>query len=283
MVSDDDAPIKSVHKVICIMVLRQLTRALIFLAFLQLAGCFGGANYAPVVERQERISSVPAAHLVNRGETLYSIAWRYSLDFKGLARTNNIAPPYIIYPGQSLRLKTALSTALVTATPVSKGVQASDSQGVAKTTTLHKKPRASRDNRGSDAGFALDRNRYPFTWRWPAKGKMIRRYSSSSTMHKGIDIKGKLGDSVYAANSGKIVYAGSGLVGYGKLLIIKHDDHYLSAYGHNSKLLVSEGELVKVGQRIAKFGDTGTDKVKLHFEIRKKGKPVNPLGLLSRD
>jgi len=109
-----------------------------------------------------------------------------------------------------------------------------------------------------------------------------RRFSPASGTHKGIDIKGKLGEPVYAASSGKVVYAGTGLVGYGKLLILKHNENYLSAYGHNRNLLVKEGEKVKVGQRIAEIGDTGTDEVKLHFEIRHNGKPVDPIKLLPK-
>jgi lipoprotein NlpD len=128
----------------------------------------------------------------------------------------------------------------------------------------------------------LDRNKYPFKWQWPARGKLIRGYQSSGTVHRGIDLKGKLGEPVYAANSGVVVYAGSGLKGYGNLLIIKHNEYYLSAYGHNSELLVSEGENVKSGQQIAKIGDTGTNEFKLHFEIRRDGKPVDPTGLLPR-
>jgi lipoprotein NlpD len=98
--------------------------------------------------------------------------------------------------------------------------------------------------------------------------------------HKGIDIRGELGEPVYAVNSGKVVYAGSGLVGYGNLLIIKHSDRYLSAYAHNSRLLVGEGKIVKAGDRIAEIGDSGTDSVKLHFEIRCDGEPIDPLRIL---
>lgn len=117
-------------------------------------------------------------------------------------------------------------------------------------------------------------------WRWPSNGKVLRRYSSS--VHKGIDIGGRLGDPVKAVAAGQVVYAGTGIVGLGELLIIKHNDVYLSAYGHNSRLLVGEGDNIKLGQRIAQKGSSGTDTVKLHFEIRKEGKPIDPLRLLPR-
>jgi lipoprotein NlpD len=115
-------------------------------------------------------------------------------------------------------------------------------------------------------------------WRWPAKGKVIRGFSG--TVHKGIDIDGKAGDPVRAVAPGMVVYSGSGIVGYGNLLIVKHNELYLSAYGHNKRLLVKEGESVKAGQQIAKKGSSATNTVKLHFEIRREGKPVNPDKLL---
>jgi lipoprotein NlpD len=115
-------------------------------------------------------------------------------------------------------------------------------------------------------------------WRWPTAGPVIRGYSES--VHKGIDIGGARGDAVSAVASGKVVYAGTGIAGFGELLIIKHNDVYLSAYGHNDELLVAEGDTVVAGQAIAQKGSSGTDAVKLHFEIRQEGKPIDPLRLL---
>ncbi len=117
-------------------------------------------------------------------------------------------------------------------------------------------------------------------WRWPAEGRVVREFSG--TVHKGIDIGGERGDAVVAVADGVVVYAGTGIVGFGELLIVKHDDTYLSAYGHNERLLVREGASVSAGQQIAKKGSSGTDSVKLHFEIRKNGKPINPLQLLPK-
>ena len=117
-------------------------------------------------------------------------------------------------------------------------------------------------------------------WRWPSAGRVIRGYSNN--LHKGIDIAGKRGAPVRAVAAGNVVYAGTGVTGYGALIIVKHNDDYLSAYGHNDTLLVAEGDRVAAGQGIARMGSTGTDSVKLHFEIRRRGKPVDPLKILPR-
>lgn len=242
-----------------------------------IAGCAGERYGAPVVERQETPATLPASHIVARGETLYSIAWRYGIDVRRLIGTNAMNAPYTIYPGQTLRLKGAAKGTVKTADKPGKRQDkvrsreplSTSSDNVARVPTT-----------APASTPAIDRKRYPYRWQWPAKGNTLRAFSLTGDVHKGIDIQGNLGEPVHAANSGQVVYAGSGLVGYGKLLIIKHDEHYLSAYGHNHTLLVSEGEWVKVGQRIAEFGDSGTDRVKLHFEVRHDGKPVSPQRVL---
>ena len=119
-------------------------------------------------------------------------------------------------------------------------------------------------------------------WRWPTRGIILSSFQGNDGFNKGIDLGGKLGEPVLAAAAGQVVYAGSGLRGYGKLLIIKHNETFLSAYAHNERLRVKEGDLVKVGQVIADMGSSGTDRVKLHFEIRRDGTPVDPLKYLPR-
>ena len=188
-------------------------------------------------------------HIVERGDTLYSISWRYGLDAKQIARWNGIARPYTIFPGQRIRLGPGASTSK-SATKKSKKQQ--------------QKVVAAKS---------------PGDWRWPVKGKVIKKFSKENN---GIDIKAKEGTIIKAASAGKVVYAGSGLRGYGNLLIIKHNATYFSAYAHSRRLLVSEGSQVKVGEKIAEVGSTGTDKTKLHFEIRKDGNPVDPLKYLPR-
>jgi lipoprotein NlpD len=123
---------------------------------------------------------------------------------------------------------------------------------------------------------------YDGHWVWPTRGRLLRSYQSSGRGKRGIDIGGHDGQPVKAAANGKVVYAGSGLVGYGRLIIIKHNENLLSAYGHNSKLLVSEGDQVRAGQQIAEMGSSGTSRTELYFEVRKDGKPVDPLRYLPK-
>lgn len=223
---------------------------------------------------------------MQKGDTLYSIAFRYGLDYRRLAAGNGIAAPYTIYVGQRLQLREADPPArTASASSTRKGAtQASASAPGpappgAKPTPVTK-PSSKPATTASSSRPAAAVGGPVKTWRWPTSGKVVRGYSS--TVHKGIDISGKRGDPVEAVAAGQVVYAGTGIVGLGELIIIKHNDVYLSAYGHNSRLLVSEGTEVKAGQKIAEKGSSGTDKVRLHFEIRKEGKPIDPLRLLPR-
>jgi len=197
-------------------------------------------------------------HIVKKGDTLFSISWRYGIDAKELARWNRIPHPYTIYPGQRLRLN---STA-----PTSSTAYKSSSKSSSKQT---KKTQKTKKVASVPVG----------DWRWPARGKLLSKFSAKNN---GIDIAAKEGTVVSAAAAGKVVYAGNGLKGYGNLLIIKHNASYFSVYAHNKRLLVSEGATVKIGQKIAEVGSTGTDRSKLHFEIRKDGNPVDPLKFLPR-
>jgi lipoprotein NlpD len=122
----------------------------------------------------------------------------------------------------------------------------------------------------------------PGNWHWPTTGPIIKAFSLNRNVNKGIDLGGKLGEAVSSAGDGTVVYAGNGILGYGNLIIIKHNQEFLSAYAHNSRVLVEEGTNVKVGQVIAEIGSSGTDRNKLHFEVRREGKPVNPLYYLPR-
>ena len=244
-----------------------------------LASCSSGYR-APVEDRQQRSkSATPSVYHVQRGETLYSISWRYGLDYRSVALANGIPSPYTIYPGQKLDLKKKAASAATaktrTAKPSSSKSKASPTSTSGNTASSKTVPVASTPPPAkSSIAAATNISK----WRWPTKGKVVRGYSS--TVHKGIDISGISGDAIYAVASGKVVYAGTGVVGYGEMLIVKHSEIYLSAYGHNSRLLVREGEQVKAGQKIAEKGNSGTDTVKLHFEIRKEGKPVDPKKLL---
>lgn len=248
---------------------------------LLLSGCGTGGNYAPVVDRDRVRSGYPGVHTVKRGETLYSIAWHHNMEFRQLATANGIASPFVIFPGQKLLLTAGKKVTSKVSKPRLPRKNREIKTGKNNSQSLNKNIISKKNThlRRSDA----DTKKVGLLrWVWPAKGKVIRRFSASGSVHKGIDLRGKLGEPVHAANAGKVVYAGSGLVGYGKLLIVKHDKRYLSAYAHNSKLVVKEGQQVKAGQKIAEIGDTGTNTVKLHFEIRRDGKPINPLKLMPK-
>jgi lipoprotein NlpD len=223
-----------------------------------------------------------STHKVRKGETLYSIAWRYDLDYKDVARWNNIRPPYSIYAGQELWLSSRYPSS--TTYRGQRASTSSSSSGSAKTQTKRTHtPKATqqKQRKKSDSGGGS----YPsgrLTWQWPAAGKIIRTYSTTNQGKKGIDIAGKTGQPVVAAAEGKVVYGGVGLKGYGKLIIIKHNDNFFSAYAHNNKILVKEGTWVKRGQKIAEIGNTDADRTMLHFEIRRNGNPVDPLGYLPK-
>ena len=242
---------------------------------LGLAGC-GGNPPAPIEDRGAAGSVDRAGrYTVARGDTLYSIAFRFGLDYRRLAAGNAIAPPYTIYPGQELDLKARAATpARQASSAPARSTARTPPAATAKPAPRQARPVAPRPT-ASAAGEAPVSN-----WRWPAAGAVARGFSS--TVHKGIDIAGAKGDPVRASAAGRVVYAGAGIAGYGNLLIVRHNARYLSAYGHNDRLLVGEGEQVAAGQRIATRGSSGTDSVKLHFEIRRDGKPVDPLSLLPK-
>jgi len=261
----------------------------------------------------------PPTYVVRRGDTLYQIALDNGLDWRELADWNRIDPNRI-YAGQELRLRApAGATATVKPVPAPAPVQGrpigpAESAPAASTTPslVVSEPKAERVPYSDQAlarlaappaappavvaarpepkpepaapppqpsAPAADLDDENVAWAWPASGRLSNPYSESAAL-KGIGIAGKTGQPVMAAAPGKVVYSGSGLRGYGKLVIIKHNKEYLSVYAHNSELLVKEGQSVARGQKIAEMGGTDADIVKLHFEIRRYGKPVDPLKLL---
>ncbi|RKZ79773.1 MAG: peptidase M23 [Gammaproteobacteria bacterium] len=232
-------------------------------------GSFGSNNTKATQSKashaKPRPSKPPAIYKVKKGDTLYSISWRYGMDYKKVAKINNIRSPYNIYIGQKIRFKSNNTTTKTK----------TKSQPSKKTTATKQKTTKKAAVSTSTA------NKY-LTWRWPTNGKVVSTYSKSAAGRKGINIAGKSGQSVVASASGKVVYSGNGLPRYGNLLIIKHNDVYLSAYAHNRKLLVKEGQQVKAGQKIATLGKTGTQQNQLHFEIRRNGKPVDPMRFLPK-
>ncbi|MDU9402508.1 peptidoglycan DD-metalloendopeptidase family protein [Pseudomonas sp. zfem004] len=257
-----------------------------------LAGCSStGSSGARVVDRNNAAPKRPAVtsgqYVVKPGDTLFSIAFRYGWDYKELAARNNIPPPYTIRPGQPIRFS---SGAGGSTTVVTSGPSSSSKTTVTRRPVGTPPPPANNGKSATSASSSSSQTvaqvpaaeRAVGGWTWPANGVLIGKFASNGSLNKGVDIAGDLGQPVFAAADGAVVYAGSGLRGYGELIIIKHSDTYVSAYGHNRRLLVREGQQVKAGQTIAEMGSTGTDRVKLHFEIRRQGKPVDPLQFLPR-
>jgi lipoprotein NlpD len=234
-----------------------------------LHGCSFSRSTAAPTQNREKASYVPDYHTVRKGDTLYSIAWRYNADYRELARRNGIRKPYTIYIGQKISIKNKA---------VSKPSRKSGNKH-AKKRSEKIEATSQKQKKRSKPSTSKSRSLH---WGWPVTGRIISTFSNNDPSRKGVDIAGKAGTPILAASDGEIVYSGSGLVGLGMLIIVKHDDHYLSAYGHNRKLLVNEGTKVKRGQRIAEMGKTGTDKTMLHFQIRYDGKPVDPLRYLPK-
>jgi lipoprotein NlpD len=257
-----------------------------------LVGCSSNkSSDVRVVDRNNAVAQRPAVttgqYVVRPKDTLFSIAFRYGWDYKALAARNNIPTPYTIHPGQTIRFDGRTGS---TPTTVVSAPDSTPSSSL-KTTVIRRQPNGATTSTAVVAPSVANKpapapmppaGPAPTGWGWPSNGILIGKFSSNGSLNKGIDIAGDLGQPVLAASDGTVVYAGSGLRGYGELVIIKHSDTYVSAYGHNRRLLVREGQQVKVGQTIAEMGSTGTDRVKLHFEIRRQGKPVDPLQFLPR-
>jgi lipoprotein NlpD len=210
-----------------------------------------------------------ATATVHRGDTLYGIATRNGISALDLAVWNDVPPPYTIYPGQRLRL---YPSARPSKTPTASAIPRRPAATAPRPT-----PASPAVATPVEAPAAS-----PFAWSWPADGTLAGRYVAGEPTQQGIDITGQAGQPVRAAADGVVVYSGSGLVGYGELVIVKHNDAWLSAYGHNRARLVNEGQIVKSGQQIAEMGHSGAARDMLHFEIRFNGKPVDPLGYLPK-
>jgi lipoprotein NlpD len=307
----------------------------VLLLSLLLAAC-NSAYRAPVEDRGTVAgpgifsnATAGSEYRVVAGDTLYSIAWRYGLDYRRLAAANGIGEPYLIREGQRLVLRESETT--LAGTPAASGtLPPARPDGASVAIAYPATPAGSRSSlppsrtstpapaaapapppaaspAPSTPAVAAPATPAPTTarqpapaavppipqpapaprsdpraWEWPSDGPLLRSFSQSGSGPKGIDIGGSRGDSVRAVAAGTVVYSGSGIPGYGQLLIVKHSDTYLSAYAHNDQLLVAEGVSVRQGQHIADKGSSGTNSVKLHFQIRRDGKPIDPIPLLPR-
>ncbi len=205
---------------------------------------------------QPSYSGYGDVHIVRKGETLYAIAWRYGKSPKDIARWNRLGDGSLIYPGQRLRLSGPAAVARSTPTK--------------RTTAPTSRPLPSIPSQPSPK------------WAWPTGGRVSVEFGAKPGTGTGILIDGKAGQSITAAAPGRVVYAGSGLMGYGQLVIVKHNETYLSAYGYNATLLVKEGDQIRQGQKVATMGEGPERKARLHFEIRRNGEPVDPRTYLPR-
>lgn len=231
-----------------------------------LSSCGGRKDLAPVDELKWRpFSKYQKTHIVRRGETLYAIAFRYDTDFRQLARLNHLSAPYSLRVGQTLNTQgvARIMRARTTATRASRQYQ--------------QRPKAQQRVIYSPVNL----NRSVGGWLWPVSGRVVATFIPNQGK-KGINIACNKGDKIRASAGGVIAYAGSGLSGYGNLIIIKHNNEFLTAYGNNAKNLVSEGQTVKLGQVIAEAGVIEHKYRGVHFEIRRKGIPVNPLNYLQK-
>jgi lipoprotein NlpD len=285
------------------------------LSAIALAACsISSTNDAPIVEQSRTATaphvapSAPAAapappttreahdgvYVVQSGDTLYSIALAFGQDYRDIAHWNGVDPEAHVRVGQSLRVAPAAAeeSAAAEAIPVpmtpTGSVEShpltpteSPAPAPAAAATAPERPNASASTAAAapaPAPAQPSAAEPASAWGWPGTGKLLERFDE--THNKGIDLAGSVGDPVWAANDGQVVYSGNGLRDYGKLIIIKHTDDYVSVYAHNNEILVTQGQAVKRGQRIADLGMTGAPNPRLHFEIRRRGTPVDPLTYL---
>lgn len=275
------------------------------------AGC-ATRHGAPVVDRAPETRSAPGKpaiagkpapkpadtrpefYTVKKGDTLYSIALDQGLDYRELAQWNGIADPSVISIGQQLQLNPPAAAATAAPFKTAPGVQgrplgdAAVAGANAKSEPTAVRAPYSQQTYAQMAGAKPEQAKAEtpspesddnVAWNWPASGRVVSTFNDSANL-KGIGIAGKLGQPVLASAPGRVIFSGTGIRGFGKLIVIKHNNTFLSVYAHNNELLVKEGQSVAKGQKIAEMGSTDTDQVKLHFEIRRYGKPVDPAKLL---
>jgi len=260
------------------------------LFFTLLTSCSGRSNPAPVVSlnttvaKQNNLTEIEGeTYQVQKGDTLFAVAFYSGNDYRDIARFNNIKAPYNIFPGQTLTL---ISTATKNNDIENKRITGKSNEST-KVVVDPSKPQAYGGNRekthrskSKNTEERSNKRDHAVSWIWPASGKSTSAVVGSDGTNRGVDIKGELYSPIFAAANGKVVYAGNALKGYGNLVIIKHDNNLLSAYAHNDMILVGEQSYVKQGQKIATMGRTGASDVMLHFEIRRKGKSLDPLSFL---
>ena len=253
-----------------------------------LSGCSSRHIPAPVSSLNTNVNDFQKGiningnkYTVQKGDTLYSIAFSAGKDFRTLAKNNSIPSPYIIYPGQVISLVATSSHAVASNSPVKQKITSTKTKQktnkkLKKNLDQPKQREYVQKKANKIVSNAKPSSSSKVKWFWPAKGKVTKRFSNKENGYKGLQIANRTGASVLAAAQGTVVYAGNALRGYGNLIILKHNDDYLSAYAHNSKLLVREKQKVKAGQKIAEMGKSESSVTALRFEIRYRGQAVNP-------
>jgi lipoprotein NlpD len=241
---------------------RRLSCPLIIGFLLAATGCFDASHPAPVVNAWHQSHASSSDYVAREGDTIYSVAWSFGLDYRALAAANHLSPPYILTAGQRLVMTTA---------PAGTSKQL-------KTRSLHDVSPANHfaSQTASQPHYHLSSHH----WQRPAQGVVIQGFSTNPSGQPGISIAGRLGSPIHAAADGVVVYSGDGVRGYGNLIIVKHNNSYLSAYGFNERNLVSVGDRVHAGRIIARMGKNDGGRTLLYFEIRRDGVPVNPVGFL---
>jgi len=292
------------------------SRLLCLLGILLLAACGGNKPFVPITE-ESTPQRYPASEYrtVAAADTLYSIAWEAGRDYRDLAKWNSIRPPYIVRPGQRIRLYPPSYGKKSVGSGYRLVVAGDTLYSIAADAGIHYRQLAEWNNirhpyiirpgqrlrvtrpdklatatqqrstkspsRPKTLSKAPPKAAATGPWVWPTDGPILARFTPNGA-NKGLDIGGKRGQTVRAAAAGRVVYQGSGLRGYGQLIIVKHNGEFLSAYAHCDRIYAEEGDVIKVGQKIAAMGGSGADRVKLHFEIRYRGSPVDPLKYLPR-
>lgn len=268
--------------------------AALVIAMTLISGCGTTGTPAPV-DSWSGSGPVPTGYYqVREGDTLYSISWRHKLDYHQVARWNGIGPPFRIYAGKLVRIESPDHAAVT----VAGSNRSNSSKKIASTTSSMKRSQTTKTSAKVSRTKSKTAKRYKTSspggitekvslaagsgvnWRWPLSGKLTQTFRQGDRTRQGIRISSLAGKMVKAAGAGSVVYSGSGLKGYGNLIIVKHNKNYLSAYGFNRRLLVREGDRVKGGQNLAEVGQASNGAHILHFEIRRNGTAVDPLRYL---
>ena len=272
---------------------------LVIFSMLVLSGCHRHHRSASVAKPQttivKRQLDADGAYYVRKGDTLYAIAFSYGLDPMEVAKHNRISSPYTIYPDQKLQLKLPATSSAHRETSSGVKITGAKTPGQVTTKTIASPTASTRaapepaktapvptTAKPTSAKPPVSSNVDPKSWKWPTNGRVIRGFVAGDPARNGLDIGGKEGQAVTASSAGQVVYSGNGLIGYGELIIVKHNEKMLSAYAHNRVRLVKEGDQVWAGQKIAEMGRNSSNEQLLHFEIRALGKPTNPLNYLPK-